>query len=56
MLNVIRKIFIGSQYFIWIASFMILGSECDNDFIFIVSKLIAVVTMYISTILINRYG
>jgi len=55
MLNVLRKLFIGSQYFIWIGSFMILCCECDNDFIFIVSKLIAVVTLYISTIIINKY-
>ena len=55
MLNVLRKIFIGSQYLIWIASFILLCCECDNDFIFIVSKLIAGTTFVISSLLITKF-
>lgn len=56
MLKLIRKIFIESQYIIWVLSFVMLCCECNNTFIFIISKLIACVLLGISTLIINKYA
>lgn len=56
MLKLIRKIFIESQYIIWVLSFILLCCECDSILIFIISKLIACVLLGISTVIINKYA
>jgi hypothetical protein len=56
MLKLLRKIFIESQYVIWVLSFVLLCCECDTFLIFIISKLIACVLLGISTVIINKYA
>lgn len=56
MLKLLRKIFIESQYVIWILSFVLLCCECDSTLIFIISKLIACILLGISTLIINKYA
>lgn len=50
-----KKIFVTILYLIWIASFMIICSECENAFVFITTHLTACVTLVCSSLLIQKY-